>query len=248
MYGAQANPRLIVVGASAESRPIDAYRLGNGTTSVVIVGGIHGASELNASAVVWQLLDYYAGNQGAIPAALSLVFVPQANPDALADGGRDLADGVDPNRNWPTADWEPDTYGPGGAPVPGGGGDYPLSEPETTALAELIDQLRPIAVISFHSAGGIAMGGDTSRRTGVLSAYAESSGYPAGDFLAYPVTGDFAQWCDEQDIPVVEVELSDHIESELDRNLAGVQAVLNLIAYGPPPPTPEPSESDDPSY
>ena len=44
------------------------------------------------------------------------------------------------------------------------------------------------------------------------------------------MTGDFAQWLDGLDIPTVEVELTDHWNPELERNLAGVEAVLREIA------------------
>jgi len=63
----------------------------------------------------------------------------------------------------------------------------------------------------------------------MLAAYADNSGYPARQFVAYPVTGDFAQWCDDLGIPTVEVELSDHFNPELDRNLAGIEAALQEI-------------------
>jgi protein MpaA len=242
----QPEPRQIHVGRSSQGRPIDAYLLGDGPQPILIIGGIHGAPEVNSSAVVWEMLDAFTSAPQAIQPGIELVFLPEANPDGLAEGSRELADGVDANRNWPTADWRPDTYGPGGAWLADGGGDEPLSEPETIALAELIARLQPVAVLSYHSAAGMAMGGSASERTGLLAAYVEASGYPARNFLAYPVTGDFAQWLDEQDIPTVEVELTDHWRSEVERNLAGLQAVLDRIVLGPP--TSEPEPEPDPSY
>jgi len=77
--------------------------------ALLVIGGIHGAPEINSSALVWQLLTYFADEPDAVPEGVSLVFVPEANPDGIADGTRELADGVDPNRNWPTEDWWPDT-------------------------------------------------------------------------------------------------------------------------------------------
>ena len=204
------------------------YWLGSGPQPVIVVGGIHGRPEVNASELVWNLLEYFDEESGSVPKQLSLLFVPEANPDGMADGTRELSDGVDPNRNFPTGDWKPGTYGPGRW-LPDGGGDWPLSEPETVALAQMIERVHPVAVLSYHSAAGIAMGGDTSDGNGMLAAYAEASGYQARPFTAYPVTGDFAQWCDEIGIPTVEVELSDHFDPELDRNLAGIEAVLTQI-------------------
>ena len=223
-------PLEVRVGESAEGRPIVAFALGEGPVAVLLIGGIHGGAELNSAAVVWELLGHFQSTPALVPHGLSLVFVPEANPDGLAHGTRALASGVDANRNWPTPDWSPDTFGPGGREIAGGGGDTPFSEPETRALANLIELTRPLAIVSFHSAAGLAMGGSVARASGLLDAYAAGSRYPVGDFLAYPVSGDLAQWCDEQHLPTIEIELSDHAEPETDRNLAGVAGILRLIA------------------
>ena len=107
--------RVSLIGLSWEGRPINAYALGTGAMPVAIVGGMHGAPEANSSWLVWELLDYYESTPAAIPPDLSLLFVPEANPDGLANGMRELADGVDPNRNWPTPTGRPTSYGPAGA-------------------------------------------------------------------------------------------------------------------------------------
>src|SRR5205807_2105380 len=162
----------------------------------VIVGDSHGGPEASTSALVWQLLNAFGDQPVRLPRDLSLVFVPEANPDGLANGTRELADGVDPNRNWPTADWTPDTFGPFGE-FSSGGGPEPLSEPETLALASFIAQARPLAVVSYHSAGGMVMGGPHAHASGMYGAFVRATGYWASDWVYYPVTGDFAQWCDE---------------------------------------------------
>ena len=109
----------------------------------------------------------------------------------------------------------------------------PAARPHTDrvdlALANLIQRMHPVAVVSYHSAAGIATGGVAAEASGMLAAYAANSGYPARHFVAYPVTGDFAQWCDDPGIPTVEVELGDHLDPELDRKLAGIQAALREI-------------------
>lgn len=197
---------------------------------MLVIGGIHGAPEANSSQLVWQLLSTFIAYPRLIPPNVGLIFIPEANPDGLADGTRELADGVDPNRNWPTADWSPDSFGPDGY-LSSGGGPAPLSEPETQALAAFVVQSRPAAIVSYHSAAGLVMGGPTARSLGLFDAYVEASRYTGGYFSAYPVTGDFAQWCDEDlQIPTVEIELADHFDSQLDRNLAGVLAVLQRVA------------------
>src|SRR5438552_618277 len=158
-------PKQVQLGQSQEGRPILAYTLGDGPPALLVIGGIHGAPEINSSALVWQLLTYFADEPDAMPQGVSLVFVPEANPDGIADGTRELADGIDPNRNWPTEDWSPDTYAPGGRWLEGGGGEEPLSEPETIALAAFIEHTRPVSILSYHSAAGIAMGGPAAERS-----------------------------------------------------------------------------------
>jgi protein MpaA len=226
--------QVLVVGTSAEGRPIQAFVLGPGSHDLLVVGDIHGAPEVNTAALVWAMLQTFEREPALLPADLQLVLIPEANPDGLAEGTRELADGVDPNRNWPTPDWSPDSYGPDGY-LPDGGGPVPLSEPETQALAAFVLRLRPVAVLSYHSAAPLVMGGPVARASGLFDAYAEASGYPSGYWTAYPVSGDFAQWCDDSlGIPTVEVELSDHVHPELERNLAGSLAVMQRITRNPP--------------
>jgi hypothetical protein len=105
-----------------------------------------------------------------------------------------------------------------------------MSEPETVTLANWILDTQPRAVLSFHSAGGLVMGGPAALSQGLVDAYlAGARGYVYREWIYYPVTGDFAQWCEDLSIPTVEVELWDHFDPDTDRNLAGVQAVLFVI-------------------
>ena len=78
----------------------------------------------------------------------------------------DTPGGYDMNRNWP-ADWQPNH-------IQQGAGDFPLSWPETRAVADFIlDHPNIAGVQSFHNAGGMILRGpgDPSRQ----------AAYPAGD-------------------------------------------------------------------
>jgi murein peptide amidase A len=214
-------------GVSREQRSLVDFSLGQASRTALIVGGIHAGSEANTVALVQQLANAIEQDSSFIPPALGLTFLSAANPDGLANGTRMLSDGVDPNRNWPTADWSIDTYVSGPTRVPGGGGPFPLSEPETQSLASLVTQLRPPLIVSYHSAAGLVTGGRQSRAMGLEAVYADVAGYAAGDWTAYPVTGDFAQWAEQtQAIPTVDVELPDHASTHLEANLAALRAVL----------------------
>jgi len=52
--------------------------------------------------------------------------------------------------------------------------------------------------------------------------------------LAHPMTGDFAQWCDESGIPTVEIELASRLDPALDRNVLGIEAVLQQLSSRAP--------------
>jgi hypothetical protein len=196
---------------------------------VLILGGIHGGRESNTAWLVWELLGYLQAQPMAVPDSVTVWFVPVVNPDGIENGTRELANGVDPNRNWPTLDWAPDTFAPGAILRYGGGGRQPLSEPETAALAVWIEHIQPVTIITYHSAAGLGMGGPVAVGSGLLQAYLDATAYAAHEWVAYPVTGDFAQWSEALGIPTIEVELSTHSDPEFDRNLAGVLSVLEAL-------------------
>jgi hypothetical protein len=218
-----------VIGLSSEGRPLTVYQLGAGSRSVLIVGGIDGGTESNTSTLVDQLLDRLLDEPDLLHAGFVLQLLPAANPDGLALGTRMLVDGVDANRNWPTDDWSPDTYVAGPTLIRGGGGPYPFSEPETRALAAFVERTRPGLILSYHSAAALVMAGPAARALGLDLLYAGIAGYAWGDWAAYPVTGDFAQWTESQGIPTVEVELPDHTTTDFEANFRGFQALITQM-------------------
>ncbi len=218
-----------VIGFSAEGRPLTVYQLGAGSRSVLVVGGIDGGTESNTTAFVDELLARLPDAPDLLEAGFVLQLLPAINPDGVAAGQRMLVDGVDANRNWPTEDWTPDTYVAGPTLVPGGGGPYPLSEPETRAVADFVQHTRPSLIMSYHSAAALVMAGPAARALGLDRLYASITGYAWGDWVAYPVTGDFAQWTEGQGIPTVEVELPDHTRTDFDANYDALRAVIGQM-------------------
>jgi hypothetical protein len=86
----------------------------------------------------------------------------------------DWPGGDDMNRNWP-ADWKP-SY------IQGGAGEYPLSNPETRAIAEWCYAHPNIAAFqSYHNTGGMVLRGPGS-------SYRESD-YPRADRVVYDELG-----------------------------------------------------------
>lgn len=237
-----------IIGYSAGGRAIEAFSFGEGPNHVVFVGGIHGGHEWNSVLLAHEVIDYFNAYREDVPAGVTIDIIPVANPDGLflvtgsagrfspewvtepAERGRFNDNGVDLNRNWdcewsPTARWGGRSVDPGGAP---------FSEPETRALRNYLLELSPRAVIFWHSMANLvapaSCGGDDAGSGLLAATYGEAAGYPVGPFTAYEVTGDASMWLAAQGIPAVTVELATKDGSESGQNLAGVFAVMELIA------------------
>lgn len=103
------------------------------------------------------------------------VYLGQEGIDNDGDGevNEDGPGGYDMNRNWPS-DWQPNW-------IQGGAGDYPLSFPETRAIADAILARPNIAgVQSYHNNGGMILRGPGSKDFG---------DYPSRDLEVYDALG-----------------------------------------------------------
>jgi predicted deacylase len=230
-------PRSEVIGTSQAGTPLTMYELGGGATRVLLVGGQHGGPEANTVELAGDLLDYFAQTPDALPQDVELDVLPVANPDGLADGQRQFLSGVDPNRNWGGADWKADAYDSNGVFRVGLGGPEPFSEQETRALADWILAHRPAFVVDYHSAGGFMFGSRDGAAGDLSSAYAQASGYnwpaPGGRSpLPYSASGSMNVWLRDTGIAGILVELSTPRATEVERNLAGVKAVLQVLVAG----------------
>jgi hypothetical protein len=227
-------PDSILVGYSVQGRAITARRIGDGVRVLMLVGGIHGGWEENTVMLLNQLIAHFVSNPQAVLPGLSLVFVPVANPDGLALGrtevGRFNANGVDLNRNW-SCDWSAQAYW---RSQNVNAGTEPFSEPETRALSAFIQNIRPSAVLFYHSAAGGVYAGECNGDHGSMlmsQILGQATGYRYGDaFSAYPVTGTESSWVDGLGIPSADVELFTQSDPEFDRNLAGVMALQEWLA------------------
>lgn len=226
-----------VIGYSREGRPLVVYHLGLGPDPVLVLGGQHGAPEANTSRLAWQLLSHFEGSPDQIPSGLRLDIVPETNPDGLASGSRQFATGVDANRNWGGPDWASDAADSNGTFRNGLGGSEPFSEPETQALRDYVLATRPLLVVNYHSRGGFLFGGRTDRGNELADAYSVASGYyrpqpgaAGGNVLGYRATGSMNVWLAAQGLPGLLIELATSHDPEFARNLAGLQAVLEMIA------------------
>ncbi len=226
----------IVIGESIEKRSQEVFRFGRGPVKKLIVGGIHGGSEWNTVELVTQLIAYLNDHPEHIPADTSLFLLPDINPDGSARkhgvDGRVNANGVDLNRNWPynwKADWPRD-----GCWIwrPVTGGAFGGSEQEVQNLIAFIDKIKPVALISYHSAAlGIFPGGrpDFPPSIKLAAAIAAVSDY------AYPplntgcdYTGNMTDWAaNTRSIPAIDIELTNHVDTDFEQNLRILQAFLD---------------------
>lgn len=243
-----------VIGKSVQGRDITAYHFGTGNTNLLFVGGIHGGYEWNTTLVAYELMDYLKANPSAIPQNIKVTVIPALNPDGLTkvvgtDGrfekadvstsqdvvvsGRFNANTVDLNRNFDcgwqaTGVWQ-------NKPVSGGASAF--SEPEAAAMRDYIAALRPDGVVVWYSAaGGVyassCNGAPVSVETKTLTdTYAGASGYPAfQSFDFYETSGDLTNWLAKNNIPAISVLLTNHTDTEWEKNQKGITAVLELYA------------------
>jgi len=229
-------PNVTVIGFSVENRALEVYKFGGGPVRKLIVAGIHGGYEWNTIALADELIAYLNDHPERIPENTTLYILHDLNPDGMARGktpdGRANANNVDLNHNWSyrwAADWSRD--GCFNERILSGGSG-PGSEPEVQALARFIEQIRPAALISYHSAAlGIFPGGlpDFPPSISLAEAVAEVSNYPYPPIITgCDYTGNLTDWAaNTQDIPSIDIELTNHLDTDFEQNLRVLQAFLD---------------------
>lgn len=234
-------PALVVLGQSANENPIEAVRIGSGPAVLILVGGLHAGFAPGTVDLANQLVEHFSENLDEVPPQVTLVIIPNANPDSpRAPGqlaGRLNGNGVDLNRNWDCR-WVPNP--PWGSNSPEGlGGVEPFSEPEVRILADFIQAEDAVGVVFWQarSAQGLVSPGECSEGTAVSQTLADIYGgateYRIADFedlVNTEVQGDATNWLDKQGIPAISVLLTDYTATDFAQNLAAVKAVMRYYA------------------
>lgn len=242
-----------VLGYSLQERPIELVQIGQGENWFILLGALHGGLECNTTGVVEGIIEYFVANPQDLPPDVTLFAIPRINQDGCAANTRSNANNVDLNRNWDTPDWQADAEASAGI-IPGSGGEFPFSEPETQLLRDwlLAQQLQApngqLVVVSYHSAvprtglaqpGYIQPGqpGFTSNQFALE--YSNTTGYlySATWVGNYTITGEFIHWANLQNIVALDVELPDReaantipagwSETHIQTNIRGVLAIIN---------------------
>ncbi len=168
----QSGTSATVAGTSVEGRPIRRIEFGAANAPAVLLTGlVHGVELVGAMALLEFVRSALTEPRGDLLRHARLVVVPIVNPDGLhancarlASGRRAYkrcnARGVDLNRNFPRQREELPFNPLGGSRwrfSPHYVGPYPLSEPETRALRDIVHEVRPRASIGFHSFGELLL-------------------------------------------------------------------------------------------
>jgi protein MpaA len=189
-------------GKSEQNTALNLYGPRTGPVDILLIAAMHG-DENETTVILSEALRRIPVGCIKNPVILS------TNPDGALQGTRSNARGVDLNRNWPTANWSPDTVyhkDHGGAVQDIGlsPGTSPGSEAETRALLDLIQVLKPKTVISLHAPLACV---EDPQATPLASWIADRVNLPMVRDVGYATPGSFGTWSAEQDINIITWEL-----------------------------------------
>lgn len=250
---ADDTPGTSVIGTSAGGHDITTHTFGDGDTNLLFVAGLHGGYEWNTIKLADRMIEWFENDPSVIPDGISVTVIPNMNPDGLEKTvgttslafsasdvppqeqtvpGRFNASEVDLNRNFDCSwqsegTWQNRTVN---------GGSSAFSEPESQALRNWVQNNNPDAAVVFYSAAGAVYssacnGEPATASTDLMNTYANASNYSAeGEFDAYEITGDAVDWMAKAGVPGISVLLSNHQDTEWQRNQAGIEAVLQNYA------------------
>jgi predicted deacylase len=227
-----------IIGHSVNGSPIEVYRFGSGTHERMTIAGIHGGDEWNTVTLANQLIVYINQNPNVIPDDVTLFVLRNMNPDGEARAhnkyGRVNSNGVDLNRNFPV-NWQADWNRAGcWNYLPTTGGSTAGAEPETQSVINFIEKHKIEALISYHSAAlGIFPGGNPPDENSIqfAEALAAVSSYPYPPLdTGCQYSGTLADYAASQGIAAVDLELTNHIDTDFATNLK----ILEILLTFPP--------------
>ncbi len=219
------------IGYSVRGRPIVAYTYGNGATTYLFTGAIHG-NELSSNYTMKNWMADLEANPSRIPSAARVIVIPAVSPDGVASANRLNASGVNLNRNFPTSNWTQNIITSGGEQA-GGGGSAAASEPETRALMSFSSRVAPRLVTTHHSSGSLVNSNDVGISITAGQDYARLAGYrfipnsaTTGTF-GFEMTGTYEDWLLERGTAAILIELNTDTGNHYARNKSALWAMLN---------------------
>lgn len=191
-------------GRSVDGLPLNVYLPAPDGAELLILAAIHG-DEAETTVVVSEAMRCLP--QGELKAAVILC----GNPDGMLRGMRGNGRGVDLNRNFPTSNWSRDpvfykSRANDARDIALTTGAEPASEPETSALLKLIDELKPRAIVSLHSALACI---DDAASSHLGRQLAERCELPLIGEIGYATPGSMGTWAGERGLNLVTYEVED---------------------------------------
>jgi protein MpaA len=174
--------------------------IGNINSSILVIGCFHGDEPQGK----YLIEEYIKVNPDT-----NLCFVPCLNKYGYEHNVRTNSNGVDLNRNFPTANWSACLVqsrsileAPRDTEL--SAGKSPASEPEVLSLVQLIEDLKPKAIVSLHSPIGCI---DAPVKTLLVQELMAVFNVPWVADIGYKTPGSFGTWCKEKSLECVTIEL-----------------------------------------
>lgn len=191
-----------VYGHSVEQTPLHIWHPVCSRVEVLIFAGIHG-EEPDTTVLLSRALRSLSHQSRSCAVILC------ANPDGLRHGTRGNSNGVDLNRNFASSNWtvDPVTHKwnvDTDSRVQLSPGEKPCSEPEVSALTQVVNDLKPECVVSIHSPLGLI---DDPDCTDLGRTFAERSGMPRTVLPNEDTPGSFGSWTKDIGIATITYEL-----------------------------------------
>jgi murein peptide amidase A len=199
------------IGQSVQGVAIECVRMSPARSvskgPVLLFAAIHG-DETTTAPVMEKLVELLEADPGLVTSELYIV--PVVNPDGLSNGLRANANRVDLNRNFPATNWKQSPRGRFW------NGSEPLSEPESRAVFELVNRVRPVRILSLHSIRPPRHGNNfDGPARAIAELMALHNGYAVLETMGYPTPGSFGSWAGiDLQIPTITLELSSRDSAE----------------------------------
>jgi len=208
----------IAIGTSVAGRDLEVFQFGSGDSQRMIVAGIHGGYEGNTIRLADELIQVLTAKPDLIPTTVTLYILRSLNPDGEARSdsykGRANENLVDLNRNWPAfwqSSWPLDgcwtyTYVSGGSHPASELGIFPGGQPPDPASISLAESISKVSDYSYP---------------------------PIETGCQY--TGQLIDWASLQGIAAVDIELTNHEDTDLWQNLKVLETFLAWDQAQPDP-------------